>query len=407
MKKALLLCFTILTFQAFSQITFEKGYFIDNTDQRIECLIKNVDWRNNPSNFQYKLNESDEPIEARITDVKEFGIYNSSKFLRSVVKIDRSTEETNKLSKDRNPRLEEEQLFLKVLNEGKANLYSYYDTGLRRFFLSKDGLVIEQLVFKKYETPDGKLGINNYYKQQLLKQLKCSDITLRDIENTDYKSNSLVKLFIKYNSCNGSNTTSYKETNSKADLFNLTLRPQLRFSSSLSIFYPLISSRDINIGKKSQFGFGIETEFILGFNKNKWAIIAEPTYQGFKSSETFDSVNISGGKIVTDVNYSSIEIPIGVRHYFFLNDDSKIFINASYILDFVLDSSVEFKRIDNSTFNSFEIDTNNNLAFGAGFKYNDRYSVELRYLTSRDILSNDDLNSNYNVLSIILGYSIF
>ena len=181
----------------------------------------------------------------------------------------------------------------------------------------------------------------------------------------------------------------------------------MRFSSSLSIFYPLISSREINIGKKSQFGFGIETEFILGFNKNKWAIIAEPTYQGFQSSETFDSVNISGGKIVTDVNYSSIEIPIGVRHYFFLNDDSKIFVNASYILDFVLDSSVEFKRIDNSTFNSFEINTNNNLAFGAGFKYADRYSIELRYLTSRDILSNDDLNSNYKVLSVILGYSIF
>ena len=134
MKKALVLVFALLTIQAFAQITFEKGYFIDNSDQRIECLIKNVDWRNNPTNFQYKLNQNEEPVEAEITNVKEFGIYNSSKFLRRVVKIDRSTEETNKLSKERNPKFEEEQLFLKVLNEGKANLYSYYDTGLRRFF---------------------------------------------------------------------------------------------------------------------------------------------------------------------------------------------------------------------------------------------------------------------------------
>lgn len=51
----ILLFFMILSSQCFSQISFESGYFIDNSNQRINCWIKNVDWRNNPSQFNYKL----------------------------------------------------------------------------------------------------------------------------------------------------------------------------------------------------------------------------------------------------------------------------------------------------------------------------------------------------------------
>ncbi|NQX83980.1 MAG: class I tRNA ligase family protein [Mycoplasmataceae bacterium] len=40
-----------------AKIKFEQGYFINNQGVKIECLIKNTDWRNNPSNFLHKLSE--------------------------------------------------------------------------------------------------------------------------------------------------------------------------------------------------------------------------------------------------------------------------------------------------------------------------------------------------------------
>ena len=58
--KLLFLFTTIFTFNCYSQISFENGYFIDNNNQKINCLIKNLDWEKNPTEFKYKLSESSE-----------------------------------------------------------------------------------------------------------------------------------------------------------------------------------------------------------------------------------------------------------------------------------------------------------------------------------------------------------
>ena len=146
----------------------------------------------------------------------------------------------------------------------------------------------------------------------------------------------------------------------------------------------------------------------MPFNKNKWAIAIEPTYQSFKSQKTTNVNNISGGVLIANVDYSSVEVPVGLRHYFYLNNNSKIFINASYIFDLSSKSSIEFTRNDGSNLNSLEIETRNNLAMGIGYKQNDRYSLEIRYQTNREILGNYlSWNSEYKTLSIIFGYSLF
>jgi len=45
---------------------------------------------------------------------------------------------------------------------------------------------------------------------------------------------------------------------------------------------------------------------------------------------------------------------------------------------------------------------------GIGYKQNDRYSLEIRYQTNREILGNYlSWNSEYKTLSIIFGYSLF
>ncbi len=44
MKQKLLVVFTtILSSNCFAQILFEKGYYIDNSNLKIDCFIKNIE----------------------------------------------------------------------------------------------------------------------------------------------------------------------------------------------------------------------------------------------------------------------------------------------------------------------------------------------------------------------------
>lgn len=404
-KKLLFLLITISTTYSFAQITFEKGYYIDNNNNKISCLIKNLDWKNNPKDFEYKLSENDEPKLATLESVSEFGIDQASKYIRKTVDIDRSTNNLNNLEKGKNPKFVEEQLFLKVLIEGKANLYLYEEGNLKRFFYTLDNSDIEQLVYKIYLTETNKTKRNKHFKQQLWNSLKCPSIAMNDVDKVKYEKNSLTNFFGRYNLCHDSSFTSYEEKVER-DFFNLTLRPRLN-STSLSINNENSNSYNLDFDNKLSFGFGAEVEFILPFNKNKWSITIEPTYQEYKNEKTTDASNVSGGKVTADADYNSIEIPIGVKHYFYLNDHSKIFANISYVMDFSSKTTIDFKRADGSELNSLDVNSTNSFALGIGYKYN-RYSLEFRYQTSREVLDRYAYwSSNYKTASIIFGFSLF
>ena len=418
MKKHFLLLLTILfSINCFSQITFESGYYIDNSGTKIDCLIKNVDWKNNPTEFEYQPSAGSATKIADITSVSEFGIYNSSKYLRKTVMMDRSRSDVNHLSEDKNPVFNEEQIFLKVLIEGQASLFSYTDGTLRRYFYGMNDSAIEQLVYKEYlnksnlRTNKGSnqsllLGKNNQYKQQLWNNLKCSTITIKTVERLEYKKNSLVSFFSLFNECNDFNFTNYEE-NKKHKFFGLAIRPRLNYSS-LSITNSHSSPSIIDFENKLSYGIGIEAEFILPFNKNKWAISIETIYQNYKANTTADVATVSGGKLISNVDYSSIEIPVGLKHCLYLNNNSKLHLSIAFIFDSSSSSQVEIKRTDGSLFNSYDIKTRNNLALGIGYKMNNKYGVELRHNFGREILSlYSQMSSSYQTISLIFGYSIF
>ncbi|MDB4334750.1 porin family protein [bacterium] len=397
MKTRLLLLLAIIfSINCYSQISFEKGYYIDNSNQKVDCLIKNMDRKNNPTDFVYKLTEDSDKIKANIKTVKEFGIYNVSKYERHAVKIDRSSNDISEMSNVRKPVFIEEELFLKVLMQGEACLYEYADGNLQRFFYSKDGYKVEQLVFKEYLNADKDIAKNNTYKQQLWTDLKCATFKISKVENLVYRRNKLINFFVEYNECNNQEFTNFGQKQ-KRNLFNLSIRPGIN-RSSLSIKNSAQPDYSVDFDNEIGFRFGIEAEIIMRFNRNKWALLIEPTYQYYKSKKKLTSrVNLA------KADYKSIELPIGVRHYFFLNEDSKLFINGLLILDYSYNSIIDYFPGED-----FEIGTRFNFAYGLGYKYNDRYSLELRYQTGREILDNYlPLRSDYKTLSVIFGYSLF
>ena len=78
----------------------------------------------------------------------------------------------------------------------------------------------------------------------------------------------------------------------------------------------MTDSRDTDFGNKTNLRIGIETEFILPFNKNRWSILIEPTYQYFKAEKREEVTNVEGGIRDTRVDYQSVDFPVGIRYYF-------------------------------------------------------------------------------------------
>jgi hypothetical protein len=406
MKKTLLIAFIALfPLSTYSQIKFEKGYFIDNLGKRTNCLIKNIDWKNNPIDFEYKLFDNPKIRTKTITSVKEFAVLNHSKFIRFTVDMDRSNENSNALSLKRGPEFKKETLFLRVLIEGSASLYKYEAKSLMRYFYSVGDVYPKQLIFKYFKTFDDKIGKNEEFKQQLFKDLKCSDISSNEIRMKQYKKQDLMNLFVKYNRCKQSDFTNFDEKG-KRDLFNLYIRPGLKYSS-LATKNKISETRNIDFGGAFNLRIGVEAEFILPFNKNKWAIIIEPTYQYYKSEKEIIYARRLSTVRTTNVivNYKSIEIPFGVRHYLFINDDSKLFFNLSYIIDFQLSSRLY--AVSKGLFD-LDINSRNSLTYGVGYNYKNKYSLELRRQTDREILG-DYLywSTGYKGVSIIFGINMF
>ena len=209
-----------------AQVTLDKGYFIDNDGNRIECYIKNSDFKSNPRDFKYTLTEKGNVEKHTLSTVQEFGIYGYSKFIRTKVSIDKSTLDLNKLSRKRNPEYQEEEVFLKVLVDGPASLYKYSEVELLRFFYKTDTSAIQQLVYKKYSLDFVQVRENERYKQQLLLNVNCNKKLIKTINTVKYQDKPLINYFKDHNLCKGDSSVEYKKVKQK-DYFNLKITPEI------------------------------------------------------------------------------------------------------------------------------------------------------------------------------------
>jgi hypothetical protein len=385
-SQVLVLFLLIITIDSTGQIVFENGYFIDNSGGKTNCLIKNVDWVSNPTEFEYKTSEDGEVKTATIDSVMEFGVLNQSKYVRFTVDVDQSPQNLQALTKTRKPIFKEQTVFMKPIIEGEASLY--YLAKPKLYFYSVGDAEVEQLVYKEYAF-EGELGYNLTFRNQLGEDLKCADITILDINEVYYNLKDLHDIFMRYNKCMGSEITDYNIKKRQSE-FHMSIKPGIR-SGSLKLENPPVNI-DVSFEKDLTFSFGLEFAYVLPFNKNKWAVTFEPTYQYFKSTDT-DPV------YAFEANYNSIELPVGITHNMFLNQKSRLFISGSVV---ILD--IPF----NTYIGSLEVHSLMNMNLGFGYKYNNKYSAEVRYATDREMLRNyASYSGKYNSVSIVLGYTIF
>jgi len=396
-KTITILCILITTL-SYGQIKFEKGYFINNAGLKTECFIQNIDWNNNPTEFLYRITKEETPKNATIQTIKEFGIHGVSIFQRHTVKLDISSELSGNLSTNRRPEFEEKTLFLKILTKGDAALYMYRATNFTRFFYKVATTSLEPLIYKRYIGADNyTIHPNNYFRQQLYNTLKCDRLQKASFDNLSYYKNELITIFETFNLCKD-NSYRNKIKNENRGFLHLTPKIGIQ-QGNLDINNTNSSQRDVDFGTEIGFRVGIELEYSLPFNKNKWSVILNPTYQHFTSEKV---IKITQQDVLVEADYSTIELPISLRHYFFITDQTKIFAQGSYALSFDLNSKINF-----DTGSVLEVGTVGNFAIGLGVMYK-KYSVQLQYDLNRDLLTDFAFwSSNYSIFSLSIGYQVF
>lgn len=155
---------------------------------------------------------------------------------------------------------------------------------------------------------------------------------------------------------------------------------------------------------------GLALNYHLPFNKSKWAIVLEPSYQNFQFENNYFNINAGGdGKLKSNIDYKSMEILLAIKYNIFLGSRSKLFISAGGVLNESFNSTLIFKRSDDSLFESYELENSANMAISVGYTFVDRYAFEFRYQTKRglnQIIALDN-RATYQSFSATVGYTIF
>jgi len=177
MKKLSLLAGFLATSMYYAQIKFEESYFIDNSGAKKEVLIRNVDWKNNPVDIEYKTDNASKVQKETISNIQEFSINGGRKFIRAKVMLDRSSGNLNSMSYTHEPDFKEETIFLKYVVEGKAGLFYYEDGNLRRYFYSSENSEPKQLIYKPYYIDQARV-VTSFYRTQAMSSFLFSSYSL-------------------------------------------------------------------------------------------------------------------------------------------------------------------------------------------------------------------------------------
>jgi hypothetical protein len=411
MKKiALLFCIiSVYCGALFAQTKYQKGYFIDNNNNRTECLIKNVDGLNNPTKFSYKISEEAETKSAEMPAVKEFGIYEIFKFIRANVNIDLSEYDgysLSALSYNKDPEWQQKQLFLKVLLEGKASLYYYENQGTIRFFYAtNNNNSIRELVYKKYLNSNDQIATNTAYRAQLLRDVLCSNADANTLQNLEYQINPMEAYFKHYNECVNGSFAQYDKKKNNGH-FNFGVFAGVDAAAAHVYYYDAVSSvydAHFNLSRKISPTFGIYIGYTLPWNNNKWQVLLEPVFHSFNQTGNATYSALDSPRVTKlSVDYSAIDFPLGVRYYMFLNDDSKFFVNAFINMGANL---ILNKIIQTDLYNMYAHSFGIIPAAGIGYSYK-QFSFEGRYYFNQDLLYSL-WNTQYNRFSLMVGYRIW
>lgn len=418
MKKIILIITLLVCLPIAAQVQFEKGYVIDNNDQKTECLIKNRDWNTIPDKIEYKISDSSEVVIGTFNDLKVFKIYNTNHYYKKFT-----------FSLDTNTKSESQNIstitsFLRILVEGEASLYEYKENV---FLYKNKDLSMKQLVYKEYENETNEV---HPFQKELFVNLKIINNTI-DLRKLKYNKKDLVKYFTHYNEFQKAEFEVFTKKGAKTK-FNFNVfsgfginSGEISYNQSFTGSVPpsggggfveFNKTSTANLEKLKNYAIGFEAEIFLPFKKYKWSIFISPSYffqEGtkVKSSENEMSYWIDKNTTINKMNY--IEVPIGLKHYFYISKNSKLNIGSAYNFNFlasknnILEIHYTNGNISLIDYKSEKAKAMNYLSFTSGYTYKDKYNVSINYYPSKKFKQGNHTINFENSIFVLLKYNLF
>jgi hypothetical protein len=139
---------------------------------------------------------------------------------------------------------------------------------------------------------------------------------------------------------------------------------------------------------------------LLPFNHYRWSIFLEPTYQQYSGHQVIKRTYYLPREV--NASYESLEIPVGLKYNFPVNQNAMLFIRGGMVVDIPFHSTITYTNQDRL----YKILSGNSFTAGLGTQYK-RFGAEFRYFGNRDVLSSSmSWDTKYSKLSFIFGYRI-
>lgn len=374
MKKYLFaVLFYVTTISLHAQLAYVEGFYLNKEGQKINCLIKNLDWDNNPDQIQIKINQKDPAQTLTLEAFQAFEIPNVVRYEVHQVQIDRSSDNIEKLDRDGLITWEDETLALRVVVRGEASLLAYKAPEIMRFFYRLENEKVEPLMFKKYLGTTRKarnIGYNRGYQSQLRENLNCGTQKW----DIDYREKVLAKYFKNYNDCQGI----------ASQVFMVRLENTLKIGLAASLFnydFGIESNRSItqfDFDSRQDFIFGLTTAYLLPVNNNQWELLLEGYYRRHQNSGPSNR----NDSRVAELNYNGIEVHLGARRFFRVKEKLRLFVEGAYAISFNESDAITLD-LDGQQRISYR-KRGNLLKFGTGIQFG-RQHLALQYYYPIDL----------------------
>lgn len=380
---------------------FKPGYYVDNTGNKVKCLIdKNLTYYS-LDRFAFKLDEKGTIEYKTVNDVSEVGLDNTNVYYRFTVDIDLSSERITELTTYKKNDYQSKTVLLELLEKGKISLYMYKTENILRFFYLKEGESIPQMLdYKKYLSGQESniISVNEDYKQELFNLLSNGGITTNDLVNLDYDEKGIAKVIHNYNSYFNSVIDLNTKDRDKANKTKIYLKPifGLGFSSinferntSNNIYAPL------TFGSEANMFYGLEFEIEMFSN---YSIFSSLTLHSFQSKEMQVISTFPVVQRESTVNYEGLNAKLGFRKYFQLNSKFDVFLEASGLFDFITNEG-ELQDVFPLMYN---FNNTIGISAGGGMRLNKKLTVFANYDFKRNLTSEFQY-TEFKISSINIG----
>jgi len=378
-----------------------KGYYITDSGKKVDGYFKYADFFDTPA-LKFKESKNHE-FSVLPQNVTEYGLIEDQlKFEKHSVKMDISG--NNSFNKE--PEWSDKTIFLNVLIEGNATLYSYTKEYKTTFFFTTIAKPneVNQLIYKKYKVSEESVAENNSFRQQLYNGVKCDGQNVSDFTAVMYDKKQLSDVFKKYNECNGSKSEVYGPKK-KSDFKYIIVAGV--YNTSLDIPY---ATPEVDKANDITYGLGIEAAYT--FPAETAEIFFRAEYELLKVKlESSRTLVYNTTTSIYDLDAQAVNIYIGPRYNFLLNDTSKISLDAAF------GASIPFGDINQSTIitpptgvkyggetSHFSLEPGFCVNIGLGYTFYNKYGIYLKYETNRDFLDNTSSRYKTNVSRLGLNF---